>query len=350
MDGTETTATFAAEDLPAGGHPDLVAVRDEDAATIRRLAAELAVGHPAQLTAEPDRRFDDAAFLTAVESSARRMSHRLLERLVGFRLAGSSSGGLVLRGLPLDPALPPTPADGSYRGPVSDLFVSSVTQLMVMSVLGGVVAYADEKDGRLIQDVCPVPGAETRQENTGSTLLELHTEDGFHPSKPDFMSLYCLRGDPRDEARTVVGAVARVLPGLSERCRAALREPQFRIRLSSSFTGGGPARWSAPLPVLSGAAVDPEVCLDLHAMAGLTAEGDEALRELAALMTRSLLAVALRPGDLLIVDNRQAVHGRTAFRPGYDGADRWLRRCYAITDLWRSRGTRFPGSRVHRPL
>ena len=41
---------------------------------------------------------------------------------------------------------------------------------------------------------------------------------------------------------------------------------------------------------------------------------------------------ALEPGDLLMVDNRRAVHARTAFRPRYDGQDRWLQRVYAVCE------------------
>ncbi|SEM63485.1 hypothetical protein SAMN05444354_12017 [Stigmatella aurantiaca] len=45
--------------------------------------------------------------------------------------------------------------------------------------------YSDEKEGVLIQNICPVAGHEAKQENTGSTYLGFHTEDGFHPDKPD---------------------------------------------------------------------------------------------------------------------------------------------------------------------
>lgn len=32
------------------------------------------------------------------------------------------------------------------------------------------------------------------------------------------------------------------------------------------------------------------------------------------------------PGDLTLIDNDVAVHGRIPFRPRYDGTDRWLKR------------------------
>ncbi|WP_158712205.1 TauD/TfdA family dioxygenase [Streptomyces rimosus] len=52
-----------------------------------------------------------------------------------------------------------------------------------------------------------------------------------------------------------------------------------------------------------------------------------AFDELREAMLAVLAGTALEAGDLIIVDNRAAVHGRTAFRPRYDGQDRWQRRC-----------------------
>jgi hypothetical protein len=46
--------------------------------------------------------------------------------------------------------------------------------------------------------------------------------------------------------------------------------------------------------------------------------------------------VVLKPGDLLLVANHRLVHGRQAFRPRYDGTDRWMRHCMVTLDLGRS--------------
>ncbi|MEV6632791.1 TauD/TfdA family dioxygenase [Actinoplanes sp. NPDC051470] len=352
MDTVEVSAKLMKDpEMLTTGHPDVVVCDAEESAEIMRIATDLTSAHKARLdAAEVDRRFDDPLFLVSAETAARRISPALVHRIVDFRVSGSTSGVLAVRGLPVDRPLPDTPGSGAHHGPWQELAVSSAVQLMVMSLLGEVIAYADEKRGRLIQDVCPVPGAEQRQENTGSTLLELHTEDGFHPHKPDFLSLFCLRGDQEGRALTVAGGVRAVLPALPARHREALRRAAFHIRLSSSFAGTGPARYCAPLPVLSGPVEDPELCIDLHAMEALDDEGAAALRALSRLLLSRLTAISLSPGDLLVVDNRLAVHGRTGFEPRYDGADRWLRRCYAVSDLRPSANSRPPRSRVHHPL
>lgn len=51
------------------------------------------------------------------------------------------------------------------------------------------------------------------------------------------------------------------------------------------------------------------------------------------------VAVSLAPGEVLVVDNDLAVHGRVPFRARYDGSDRWLKRA----------SVRVPGRRS-RPL
>jgi L-asparagine oxygenase len=293
---------------------------------------------------------DDHRLLTEVEIAARALPTGLLSRLVGFRVAGNGHGMLLIKNLPVGGPLPPTPA-GGYLSSWSAAARSTLTQLAVMSILGHVIAYADEKRGSLVQDICPAAGAEYRQENTGSVLLELHTEDGFHPFKPEIISLMCLRGDHERTAATVTASIKSVLSLLPEPALLLLREPIYRIRFSTSFVGlNGRALYSPPLPVLSGPDEDPDLCVDFHAMEATRPDGTEALEALRAAMTAALIGIVLEPGDLLVVDNRVAVHGRTGFVPRYDGEDRWLRRCFAVADLRPSRGLRGAASRVCAPV
>lgn len=316
----------------------------------RKVAETLAAAARGMAGKYADRALDDHDLLVEAEVAMRLASSDLVCKLVGFRLAGSRDGILLLRGLPLDAQLPPTPHGGAFQGAWTELGVASLLQLMVMSMLGDVISYADEKEGRLIQDICPVRGAENRQENTGSCLLELHTEDGFHPNKPHFLSLLCLRSDHGREAMTVAGGVRAVLSQLSPEHIRVLREPWFRVRLASSFVGADRAVYSTPMPVLSGPLHDPDLCVDFHATEPMTDRACDAVEALRGLLLSSLVGTVLEPGDLLIVDNRKAVHGRTDFSPRYDGEDRWLRRCFAVADIRASHELLLPASRMHEPL
>jgi L-asparagine oxygenase len=212
--------------------------------------------------------------------------------------------------------------------------VATLSQLMVMSVLGRSISYSDEKHGRLVQDVCPRKGAESRQENSGSVRLALHTEDGFHPAPPHFVSLLCLRGDHDVAAAVVTCGIGDVLLSLDAESIAVLRRPEFRIRFSTSFVPDVSVQvLSDPMPVLSGSADPPDLRCDFNGTVPTTPRARAALDRLEQVIQRSLKGLVMQPGDLIIVDNRRAVHGRTGFTPRYDGRDRWLRRSFAIADL-----------------
>ncbi|MEU9104111.1 TauD/TfdA family dioxygenase [Streptomyces xanthophaeus] len=72
----------------------------------------------------------------------------------------------------------------------------------------------------------------------------------------------------------------------------------------------------------------------------LTPRAAAALTEFGRACEATARTLRLTPGDLVVIDNRVTVHGRTAFQPRYDGADRRLQRTYVTTDLRRSRGHR----------
>lgn len=307
-------------------------------ASAHRIAAEYA-GHSLHGT----------DLLHAVELAAAALPAHVRRALISFRDRGNESGTLLLRGLPVG-ELPATPARVEDEPAWTEVPVATIAQLMVMSVLGRSISYSDEKNGDLVQDVTPKRGAETRQENSGSILLELHTEDGFHPAAPHFLSLICLRGDRDGTAATVTGGIGDVLPTLDPATVEALRRPEFRTRFSSSFVHDTDEEvLTPPMPVLSGPADDPDLRVDFHGTVGVTRAARDALAALEAAMLDALRGIVLRPGELIILDNRRTVHGRTGFTPRYDGEDRWLRRSFAVTDLRPVLGDLGEG-RSHNPV
>ncbi|WP_052745359.1 TauD/TfdA family dioxygenase [Streptomyces sp. WM6386] len=293
------------------------------------------------------RSLHDDELLHEVELAAVALPATVRRALISFRDKGNPAGCLLLTGLPLG-QLPATPSQVADEPEWARVGVPTLVQLMVMSVLGRAISYSDEKNGRLIQDVSPKAGEETRQENSGSVLLELHTEDGFHPNPPHFLSLICLRGDPA--AATVTAGIGDILPLLDEATVTALHRPEYAIRYSSSFVGDTRTQVTTdPMPVLSGSGGCPNLCVDFHATVARTPRAQEALDHLNEAMLRSLKGTTLLPGDLVVVDNRRAVHGRSAFAPRYDGRDRWLRRCFALADLRPVAGHLGRG-RSHKPI
>ena len=68
-------------------------------------------------------------------------------------------------------------------------------------------------------------------------------------------------------------------------------------------------------------------------MVGIDEEADDALCALAGATAACHTSVALDAGDLLVVDNTVAVHGRSPFTARFDGTDRWVQRAFVVTDL-----------------
>ena len=319
--GAGTSEDFRYADARACGLP----LSREDAERVEDAARQLAAEHRGSS-------LHDRELLQAVELRAAALPVPVRRALIAFRDEGNASGFVLLTGLPVG-SLPDTPERAEDEPEWQHVAVATLSQLMVMSVLGRSISYSDEKHGCLVQDVWPKKGA-NRQENSGSVRLALHTEDGFHPAPPHFVGLLCLRGDRDGAAALVTCGIGDVLPELDAATVAALRRPEFRIRFSTSFVPDASAKvLTDPMPVLSGPAASPDLRCDFNGSVAVTPRAQAALDRLEQVMRRSLKGLVTQPGDLIILDNRRAMHGRTGFTPRYDRRDRWLRRTFAVADL-----------------
>lgn len=299
------------------------------AADVQDVAAELAA-HPAG-------RIDDPAWVAAARHASGALPVQLRRALREFRRDPGEAGSLLVRGLPVGAgALPATPTvDGAVRREPS---VAAAVLMLAACALGDPVAFRAEKSGALVQDVVPVPGKESFQGNAGSVDLSFHNENAFHQHRPDYIMLLCLRPDHDGVAGLRTASVRQALPLLGDADRAALLRPEFVTEAPPSFGAARDA--TAPHPVLSGAADDPDVRVDFAATSPLTPAATAALDRLRQAFESVAGSTRLVPGDLAVVDNRVAVHGRTSFRPRYDGADRWLLRTFVAVNLRRSRDHR----------
>jgi alpha-ketoglutarate-dependent taurine dioxygenase len=72
---------------------------------------------------------------------------------------------------------------------------------------------------------------------------------------------------------------------------------------------------------------------DLDLKEPIGARATEALKRFGEALGRCRRTLVLNPGEMLIVDNRRAVHGREPFTASYDGTDRWLVRILVLPDI-----------------
>jgi L-asparagine oxygenase len=286
-----------------------------------------------ELASIAGRQVDAPEWVAAARAAWEDLPTALRRQVREFKRYSGPSGMILVRGLPVAAVMPRTPSvAGSVQRSPSE---SAAILLMFAAGLGDPVAYRSEKSGALVQDVVPVPGREELQSNAGSVTLGFHVENAFHPHRPDYVALLCLRSDHERAVGLKVSCIRRFLMLLSPASRQALCRPEFRTAPPPSFGGlGAPGGEHA---VVSHSGEDPDLVVDLEATEPLTPQAWDALRELGDLFERTAQTVCLETGDLAIVDNRVAVHGRTGFQPRYDGMDRWLQRTFIAADLRRSR-------------
>ncbi|WP_194819718.1 TauD/TfdA family dioxygenase [Nocardia sp. XZ_19_385] len=289
------------------------------------------------LCSDPHARVDDPEWIERARDGWEALPLPLRRSVRRFRRHSGQRGALVIHGLPVAAQeLPATPSVPDSVQRVATVPAAVLT--MVACGIGDPAAYLAEKSGALVQDVVPIRGKETFSGNAGSVLLTFHNENAFHLHEPDYVVLLCLRADHDRVAGLRTACLREVLPLLSAASRKALSEPEFVTAPPPSFPADNGAR--DPKPLLSGEPDDPDIRMATIATTPLTPRARAALAEFGAACDTAAHTTRLAPGDLVIVDNRVTVHGRTAFRPRYDGADRWVQRTFAIADLRRSRDHR----------
>lgn len=202
----------------------------------------------------------------------------------------------------------------------------------IVSALGQSCGYADEQDGRLYHNIRPVQGEEFRAENTGSVEFEFHTGNVHHPFRPDYLILIGLRVDHDRQARTRIAEGAHAVYLLTEDDLEILQQPSSISGFPSSFTrGDGIARKTHPHQVLRQTTDRWYLRFNSHTTKGVDDRSQQAAENLIAALESVSEDIELTPGDIVVVDNHCAAHGRTPFAPRYDGIDRWLKRSFAIS-------------------
>jgi len=150
--------------------------------------------------------------------------------------------------------------------------------------------------------------------------------------------------------------------------QALLRQPLWVTGVDMSFKMNGHAFLEGdirgPLPILGGADDDPLIVFDQDLMKGVTDEAQAMVGRIVSVYKLYRKAIVLQPGQILLVDNVRAVHGRSPFSPNFgalcsapagicvrgltslaDGADRFIVRSFAVRDLVRTRYARPDGGR-----
>ena len=299
------------------------------------------------ITASPSE--DPDMFCKQSKHASLQLPLRIQILLQYFALHGSITGFLLIRGIPMHKdLLPTTPDNNIYK--IGEQTILAKIQSLMIHCMGEMVAYEAEGYGRLFQDVVPIKSMEKNQTSVGSNIeLEIHTEQAFSKLRPEIISLACIRGD--NNAFTHILHVDKIIRNIKLQYIHLLREPCWKIGVDMSFTSNtnyefieGTLR--GPIPILTGTSKDPLLTFDQDLMKGTTPESETVIQDIVDIYYKHRVSYSLQSGEIIIIDNQRAVHGRSPFYPKYDGYDRFLVRCFATLDYEKSRYARLDGGRM----
>jgi len=293
-----------------------------------------------RLSYSSDQQWLDARFWIA-EQLKQILSERSLASLKAF---GSNPQNcvLIVRGLPIDSQLPPTPYQG-YLGPDHLPLVNSL--YLGLYQIAGIepIAYENENSGQLFRHVVPASHARNEKSSHGSQhTFGMHVDNPDLPlipesvsaisGCPEYLSLLAVRCDLK--VRSSIALLDSVLKKLNRATIEQLCQPQFLISRPDSFDNSNTTR----LPVLLFAEDGTAYCrYDKENISPLTPEAAAALLMLDAELQKpeNRIDTSFQPGDLMMLQNQRLLHSREGFQPREDGTDRWLVRLFGMKSLSR---------------
>lgn len=348
------------QSLNLSGKETVLNLTAEEVVQVLTLVEEIVQKHPNPA---------ELPLLDRAEFYAHSLPPRLRHFLLDFKCHEPSDGYCIVSGLTIDDvALGPTPSHWKFVHGIPSTSVPTVFLILVAAVLGDIFSWATKQNGALITDILPIAADAMKQLSSGSQEeLAWHTEDSFHPNRADYLLLLCLRNP--NAVGTTVSSIGNV--ELSQSDLDLLLEDNFIIAPDISHgKENNPAPFGSPalsdvdelfsgiqkiaddrpyMSVLFGARDKPYLRIDpIYMGQSRTPEAHAALDRLIAALQKQLRPVSLEPGQLLIVNNYMAVHGREAFDAKFDGTDRWLRRVSVTNDIRKSRDRQLPGTRLLR--
>src|SRR5699024_10659211 len=109
---------------------------------------------------------------------------------------------------------------------------------LVARWLGLPTGYAELREGTILQDIYPSPGAHHLSSETSETLLEFHTEMAYHRRQPHYVLLACSRSDHERRAATLVASIRKALPLVDPADRRQLLAEPVPCNVDVAFRGG----------------------------------------------------------------------------------------------------------------
>jgi len=274
------------------------------------------------------------AFIKQAMLSCFELPINLRNKLVDFKLF-KQNGYLLISGLPCDHNLMDTPQNHIDVLNKKQTFMSEFWLSVIGSYLGDPFGYLQESEGFLFHNIRPTLNNKLKISSESSEIfLNFHTECAFHPHMPDYLLLFCLRSDHDMKAATIFSCLSNFKNDIDDSLEQVLRKPLFKTGVDYSFGNTNTIQGNGRIiPIVSGDKNDSIIIFDPDLMQGITEEAKLALQKLETIVNKHKQEFILKPGEMLVIDNKRALHGRTFFKALFDGKDRWIQRLFVSRDL-----------------
>ena len=231
-----------------------------------------------------------------------------------------------IENLPVDPVLPPVPADG--RRPPEKTAVSEAVVLGLIAPWAEILSYKNEKQGVPIHEVTPIEGRERQQSNAGRVAFGYHSDNAFLPRefRQEGILLFGLRNE---DTATLVMSAEQIAEAAPRDLVEALARPAFRHAVPHSYQLPASIK-SAARPILWRDSLGRmRVTAASSTIEPIDAEATQALTQFRTLLASlEPLRAVVGPGTALLFKDDRVLHGRDTV-----AGERWLQRAYFRENL-----------------
>lgn len=260
--------------------------------------------------------------------------------------------------------LPGTPIDFRPVPLVEGAVLAQITAIACLATIDSdAVSYGSENEGDLFVNLVVFPPGRGKFTDKSAGKMSGHTDGVAFPLRgysdpendciapsPDFVCLSALRNP--NQVPTMVMPLDQLMARLSQDHINELQKPQYIIGSQLTFRDGMVKILGDELMV-----DDAQLLFSMngswwirfsHSSTQIADAGkksaQEAMDALKDACAHCAISVSLKPGDIALVNNRIALHGRSEVGKEYGGQTRWLLRTYGLDVSDINSNQRYDGS------
>lgn len=265
---------------------------------------------------------------------SRELPIELLNFINNFLLKEEYLGIVIKNNKILDKNIGQTPNRHFLREEKQICSIEEILFLLYSEYIGYAFGWNSIQNGNLINEIVPIEAQKETLGSAGSDIyFDLHTEDAFSIYRGEYLGLLGMRD--RGEVETTISYIKK--DDLSDDERNILFAKNFLIGRNTNHKVKDEY---LPSSILYGNRKNPYFVINANNTIALNIESQQTLEKLRLILNRNTIGYSIQQGDLFLLDNLRAAHGRNSYEPLYDGMDRWLKRLYITLDLKRSASIR----------